>query len=294
MKNIANRQKGLSLVELMIAMVLSLLLMLGVIQIFLSSKQTYTTTEGLSRIQESGRFALTFLNYDIRNAAYKGECMTGIKNISGKTDARYTLDEGLYGIDNSQTSIPSWFTPSRDSGTDVILLKHAAGNTGLALSATTTNSLTTTTATGIKQNSLVIVSDPVSCDLFTNASTENASTLTPSDSNVFPRAYPTTSELLQYRSVAYYIEGGALKRINYADASPVAAELITGITDMQVKYAIGDADGQVTGNYVDAQSISNWAAVVSVQVTIRASSLDAANPTTREFTSTIGIRNRLP
>lgn len=284
-------QSGLSLVELMIAMTLSLLLMLGVMQIFLSSKQTYIATEGLSRVQENGRFAMTFLGYDIRNASYKGECLSGINNISGETDVRYTLDGGLYGVDSSQ-SAPSWFTGSRDTGTDVILLKHAAGDTGLTLSATTANSLTTTAATGLKQNSFVVIADPVSCDLFKNNSADTASTLTSAQN--FPRTYPTTAEILQYRSIAYYIEGATLKRINYADASPAAAELISGVTDLQVKYAIGDADGQVTGNYVDAQSISNWAAVVSAQVTIKTSSLDVSNPTTREFTSTIGIRNRLP
>lgn len=284
-------QRGLSLIELMIAMVLSLLLMLGVMQIFLSSKQTYTSTEALSRVQENGRFAITFLGYDIRNASYKGECLSSINNISGSTSVPYTLDTGLYGIDSSQNS-PAWFTGTRDTGTDAILLKHAAGNTGLTLSATAADSLTTTAATGIKQNSYVVVSDPVSCDLFKNSSTDTASALT--SAQAFPRIYPTASEILQYQSVAYYIEGAALKRINYADPSPAAAELMTGVTDLQVKYATGNVYGQVTGDYVDAQNITNWEAVISVQVTLKASSLEANNPTTREFTSTIGIRNRLP
>ena len=55
-----HRQSGLSLVELMIAITLSLLLIAGVLQIFLSSKQTYSTNNALSRVQESGRFAWIF------------------------------------------------------------------------------------------------------------------------------------------------------------------------------------------------------------------------------------------
>ncbi len=292
MKNSTTQyQSGLSLIELMIAMTLSLLLMLGVMQIFLSSKQTYIATEGLSRIQENGRFAMTFLGYDIRNASYKGECLSKINNISGEADIRYTLDAGLYGIDSSQSS-PSWFKGIRDSGTDAILLKHAAGSTGLTLSATTVNSLSTTAPTGLKQNSFVVISDPVGCDLFKNNSADTASTLTSTQN--FPRIYPTTAEVLQYRSIAYYIEGATLKQINYADASPAATELMTGVTDLQVKYAVGDADDQVKGDYVDAQNITDWAAVVSVQITVKTSSPDTSNPTAREFTSTIGIRNRLP
>lgn len=287
----AKYQRGLSLIELMIAMTLSLLLMLGVMQIFLSSKQTYIATEGLSRVQENGRFAMTFLSYDIRNAGYKGECLSSIKNISTSTDERYTLDAALYGIDSTQ-SAPAWFTANRDNGTDAILLKHAASNTGVTLSATTANSLTTTAAAGIKKDSFLVIADPVSCDLFKNNSDNNASAL--SSAQNFQRTYPTSSEVLQYRSVAYYVEGAALKMINYADASPAATELISGVTDLQIKYAVGNADGLVTGDYVDAQDIANWAAVVSVQVTVKTSSPDASNPTRREFTSTIGIRNRLP
>ena len=74
MPKLHKQQTGLSLIELMVAMVLSLLLILGVLQIFLSSKNTYTTNQGLSELQESGRFALDLMARDIRNASYKGQC----------------------------------------------------------------------------------------------------------------------------------------------------------------------------------------------------------------------------
>jgi len=66
------KNKGLSLIELMVAMVLTLILVSGVITIFLSNKATYLTQEGLSRVQESGRFGLTFLGETIRWAGYTG------------------------------------------------------------------------------------------------------------------------------------------------------------------------------------------------------------------------------
>ncbi|RYZ81289.1 MAG: prepilin-type N-terminal cleavage/methylation domain-containing protein, partial [Moraxellaceae bacterium] len=46
------KQKGLSLVELMIAITLGLILMSGVVKVFLNSKSTYSTQQALSRIQE--------------------------------------------------------------------------------------------------------------------------------------------------------------------------------------------------------------------------------------------------
>ena len=53
-------QRGLTLVELMVAMLLGVFLIGGVMQIFISSKQTYRMQENLSRLQENGRFALDF------------------------------------------------------------------------------------------------------------------------------------------------------------------------------------------------------------------------------------------
>lgn len=63
-------QLGLSLVELMVAMALGLLLMTGVIQVFLSSRQTYAANEAMGRLQENGRFALEFIARSARMAGY--------------------------------------------------------------------------------------------------------------------------------------------------------------------------------------------------------------------------------
>lgn len=53
------RQAGLSLVELMIAITLSLLLIAGVLQIFLSSKQTYATNNALREFRKAAALPWT-------------------------------------------------------------------------------------------------------------------------------------------------------------------------------------------------------------------------------------------
>ncbi|MGV6483864.1 PilW family protein [Stenotrophomonas sp. G4] len=63
---------GLSLVELMIALVISLVLMLGVVQVFMASQTASRLSEGASRVQENARFALDFLERDIRMAGHMG------------------------------------------------------------------------------------------------------------------------------------------------------------------------------------------------------------------------------
>lgn len=65
-------QRGLTLVEIMVALVIGLVLMAGIIELFIGSKQTYTLHESLSRMQENGRFAIDLLNRDMRMAGHLG------------------------------------------------------------------------------------------------------------------------------------------------------------------------------------------------------------------------------
>ena len=51
-----NKQKGFSIIELMIAMVLSLLVLGGLFTIFISNKQNFELQKGLSMIQQNSRF----------------------------------------------------------------------------------------------------------------------------------------------------------------------------------------------------------------------------------------------
>jgi type IV pilus assembly protein PilW len=67
-----SKQFGMTLIEIMLAMLLGLFLIGGVIQIFLSAKNSYRTQENLSRIQENGRFASEILSHDIRLSGYLG------------------------------------------------------------------------------------------------------------------------------------------------------------------------------------------------------------------------------
>jgi type IV pilus assembly protein PilW len=72
--NIAIRThaSGLTLVELLVAVVMGLVLLAGVGTVFVANKQTYRLQEALARNQENGRFALTLLARDLRSAGYSG------------------------------------------------------------------------------------------------------------------------------------------------------------------------------------------------------------------------------
>ncbi|MHA6495299.1 PilW family protein [Pseudomonas borbori] len=64
------QQKGFSIIELLVAMAIGLILLLGVSQVFLSSRQTFATNDAMSKLQENGRFALEFIASTARQAGY--------------------------------------------------------------------------------------------------------------------------------------------------------------------------------------------------------------------------------
>lgn len=66
----SRHNKGFTLIELMISLVLSLLVVAAATFMFVSSKQSFSTQEGLSDVQESGRTALRVLNTTVRYAGY--------------------------------------------------------------------------------------------------------------------------------------------------------------------------------------------------------------------------------
>ncbi len=65
-------EEGLSLVEMMVAVLIASFLIFGLLQVFTASKASYQTAEGLARVQENARFALDFLQRDIRMAGHFG------------------------------------------------------------------------------------------------------------------------------------------------------------------------------------------------------------------------------
>lgn len=69
------RQRGLTLVELMIAALLAIFLLGGVLLLHLSGRATFIDAERISRIQENVRFASDYMIRDIRNAGFRDEAV---------------------------------------------------------------------------------------------------------------------------------------------------------------------------------------------------------------------------
>ena len=115
------RNGGFGVVELMVAMAISLLLLGGVVTLFTSSKTTYERVEHLSRIQETGRFALEAMIRDIRSAGYIGcaRSSTFTNTLNSAATLAYDFGESIRGYDyQSGTTWSPGLPAGHDLGCD--------------------------------------------------------------------------------------------------------------------------------------------------------------------------------
>ncbi|ABK49355.1 Prepilin-type cleavage/methylation-like protein [Shewanella sp. ANA-3] len=82
MKLSKTMERGMSLVELMVAMVIGLFLTAGVFTMFSMSSSNVTTTSQFNQLQENGRIALAIMERDISQLGFMGD-LTGTDFIVG-------------------------------------------------------------------------------------------------------------------------------------------------------------------------------------------------------------------
>ncbi len=93
------KQSGLSIVELMISVTLGLMLTGFVIGLFVSTKQTHRFNEGITSVQESGRFIMMILGHDIQMAGYYST-PNADNSLAVPNPIRGTDNTGLNGSDS--------------------------------------------------------------------------------------------------------------------------------------------------------------------------------------------------
>ena len=123
------RQRGLSLVEIMVALTIGVVLLTGVIQIYASTKSTYRLQDNLARMQENGRFALSFLARDVRMAGYHGCSNFGpvTNTLNNASSLQYDFSVGLIGYNDVGASPPAVLSAAGivpAPGTDVVVIRR--------------------------------------------------------------------------------------------------------------------------------------------------------------------------
>lgn len=297
-----HNQRGLSLVELMIAITLGLILTAGILQIFSNSKQTYRIEEALSRLQESGRLALNFIANDVRMAGFWG-CQHDPSKIQND------LAAGAGYID---------FTSNEISGTeggtgvpDTLTLHGADSTPGLALQAASSGTMPfqVSLPNDLKSGDMVLVSDCEGGNIFqvTGSNPSSSGTVvhnlgsgTPGNATQISHAYGVDASIYYVHEIIYSLQAGSDGQLAlWRSIDGTNQEIVDDVSDMQILYG-EDVDGdESVDRYVDANNVSNFSNVYSVRVRLTVqtaaanTSLNAGKRITRNFTSTIAIRNRV-
>lgn len=269
-------QRGLTLVELLVAMVISIILLGGVIQVFLSSRQLYSTNSALARLQENGRFAMQFLTYDTQNTGFKGQCIMPPINLSDDRAAgpeqKYDLAAPIFGWndDNAPT-----VTGLHDK-TDALLIKHAAITTDTIITniGSEPNNITYKNDHTPPKDSYLLVAEPDNCALYVNKTISNSLSW-PAGSFTTPAQHLSIN---QFKSSLYYIKDddtpGRLPSLQRNNEDGSSTPLVEGIIDLQIEYGISN-DGIRVNEYVKAgsaklNSAAAWDDVLAVRLSLLA------------------------
>lgn len=131
-----HRQRGMTLVETMVAMLIGTILIGGAITVYLQSRASYRTADSLARLQENVRFALDSLEPDIQLARYWGLMNLPVKintaglavSCNGATDPEATafalqLTAPVEARDDTYDLDCTGTNPR--AGSDVLVLRHA-------------------------------------------------------------------------------------------------------------------------------------------------------------------------
>jgi type IV pilus assembly protein PilW len=91
------RSRGVTLVELMIAMVISTIVLLGVGTVYSSTKRSYKVQEEMARLQENARYAFNVMSRDIRGAGFIGCNPTLNSLLNSSNSALFDFQAGVEG-----------------------------------------------------------------------------------------------------------------------------------------------------------------------------------------------------
>lgn len=133
MKRQKDKQRGISLIEVMVALALGLIVSVGALSLMLGNRQSYRTTEALARVQETTRITFDLMSRDLRAAGINA-CSGGVRVmnlLADSTTSRWWTDwnGGLRGFDGGDVSTAVAFGSAQENrvaNTDMIELMHAS------------------------------------------------------------------------------------------------------------------------------------------------------------------------
>ncbi|MEW6674881.1 MAG: prepilin-type N-terminal cleavage/methylation domain-containing protein [Nitrospirota bacterium] len=153
-------KKGFTLVELMVAMVISLIVLAGIYNVFISSNRSYFIQESITDMQQNARASIEFMARELRNAVIIEAINTtsGNSSITFYTDGE-DADVGVSTGGNTNTTLndttKSWTTNKWQNKIVAIVDGTGKGQIRTISSNTSTQLIVSTSWTTVPDNTSV-------------------------------------------------------------------------------------------------------------------------------------------
>jgi type IV pilus assembly protein PilW len=286
--------RGFTLVELMVAMVITLILLAGIGQIFLSSKKSFNIQDSLSRMQENGRYAMETVAQDVRRTGFWGgnaDVTTirdytpgGISNnnkvaiedgtcsdknwarkLSEKLPDDKLVPQRIFGIDGVDWSGYTCLPPDTMPKGDILVLRYAAPwKVGGVTTPGYQNDPTLYLRSSLFKGSLFQGSDEATTPTIVGSAVRTAE-LVAHGYFIYAPSTPKTSTSDKCPTAGNV---PSLYRMSLVNGALKSEEIAHGVDDFQIQYGVDTNNDNSIDSFIDAPNPgdANWANVIATRI----------------------------
>ena len=294
-------QRGISLVEVLVALVISLFLLTGIVQVYVANKSSYAFSSSISRIQENGRFSLETMAQDLRMAGFFGCAVFDVEDDAAMDAIVNNLDTAGTGYDPSihdflDKDLVEGTENDGLNGSDSITMRgavpgQATVNTPYAVNKSA--NIFVSQPNDLKADDIIMISNCRGADIFqvTNATTSTSSNKTAvvhntgtgdpgnynpdscigASAHCLSQAYGADASVFKLQAITYSIAvGESGEPALWRSANGVNLELIEGIEQMQLLYGVDTTDDDFPNQYMTSTEVIasafDWYDVISIRL----------------------------
>jgi type IV pilus assembly protein PilW len=265
--------KGLSLVEMMVAILISTLLAAAMFTLFISNKKAYTESERFARMQDNARHAMHVLTNELRLVDFWGAARRSDLIKDGSLDAMssdctglasaHDFRKALFSINTGDTNTAIGCITTAKKNTDVLMVKHVHS--------------TPTDVGSLSANSSYVMSNVQQAVLFDGGDTPPST----SKGGKVPGG-----QAWEYQARAYYISNPASaddppslhRKILQNSSMNNDEEIAEGIENFRILFGEDTGTDGEADKFVSSASVSDWDKVTTMRIYLlmRSAEADAA------------------
>lgn len=277
------KQQGMTLVELMIAMSLSLLLGAAVMSVFVNNRHSFNQDENLQRMQDDARHALREITFDIAMAGHYADLLIP-GSVTNDNSLSLTTDCGPVGA-------AEWMYQTVQPGTSQFLSVVALDNASPAQAAANFSCINGaefvdgTDVVAIKRVAGIRAGARVNGQVYLRTNGTVGLLFREPLGGVTAIAVPAPNSDWEYRPSIYFIRNyentpgddvpTLCKKVLRIPGPGMTTECIAaGIENMQVEYGIDITGDGFTNLYLPNPTLLQMQSVVAARVTLLARAAD--------------------